>query len=78
MNSDSKQSYGSISKFLHWSMALLILWQLLKFADRISDGEHWIGQVLVPWHVSIGLLLLVLILLRLVWTATNRAQTPST
>ncbi len=28
----------------HWLMAFLIGWQLLKFGDRIAEGEHWIGQ----------------------------------
>ena len=77
MNTDSKKRYGRISIFLHWSMALLITWQLLKFADRISDGEHWVGQTLVPWHVSIGILLLVLIVLRLLWVAMQRHQRPT-
>ena len=67
MIQDSKTRYGTISRFLHWSMALLVAWQVLKFGDRISDGEHWIGQNLVPWHISIGTLLLVLIVVRLFW-----------
>ncbi|MGO1501467.1 MAG: cytochrome b [Marinobacter sp.] len=76
MNIDSKERYGRVSKIFHWSMALLIGWQLLKFADRIAEGEHWIGQTLVPWHISIGTLLLVLIVLRLLWVATQRHQRP--
>src|SRR3546814_2463569 len=61
---DSKERYGRISRFLHWGMALLIGWQLLKIFDRVADGEHWIGQTLVPWHVSIGTVMLLLIALR--------------
>lgn len=76
MNVDSESRYGRMSKFLHWSMAVLILWQLLKFADRIGEGEHWIGQTLVPWHVSIGMLLLVLVVLRVVWAVSQRHQRP--
>ena len=57
-------------------MALLIGWQMLKFFDRIDDGEHWIGQTLVPWHVSIGTLLLVLVVLRLLQAASQRANRP--
>src|SRR3546814_11980422 len=63
---DSKERYGRISRFLHWGMALLIGWQLLKIFDRVADGENWIGQTLVPWHVSIGTLLLLLIAFRTV------------
>src|SRR5690606_39809972 len=73
---DTPARYGAISKFLHWSMALLFLWQLLKLGDRINDGEHWIGQTLVPFHGSIGLILLVMIVLRIVWSLKQRNQRP--
>lgn len=76
MIQDSKTRYGTISRFLHWSMALLVVWQVLKFGDRISDGEHWIGQTLVPWHISIGTLLLVLIVVRLFWAVRQSARRP--
>ena len=76
MINDSKQRYGSVSKIFHWGMALLIGWQLLKLSDRISDGEHWVGLTLVPWHVSIGTLLLGLIVLRLLWVIKQRRQRP--
>lgn len=78
MKDDSKERYGSVSKTFHWLMAVLIGWQLLAFGDRIAEGEHWVGQTLVPWHVSIGTLLLVLIVLRLAWVMTQRHQRPAT
>lgn len=73
---DSRERYGRISQIFHWLMALLIGWQLLKIGDRIAEGEHWIGQNLVPWHVSIGTLVLVLVVLRILWTASQRKQRP--
>ncbi|MBY6220709.1 cytochrome b [Marinobacter nauticus] len=73
---DSRESYGTLSKSLHWLMAVLIGWQFLKFGDRIADGEHWVGETLVPWHVSIGTLLLALIVLRMVWAFSQRGQRP--
>lgn len=76
MINDSRERYGSISKILHWGMAVLVAWQVLKFGDRIDDGEHWIGQTLVPWHVSIGTLLLCLIVLRILWAAGQRNNRP--
>tara|TARA_R110002012_G_scaffold62590_1_gene164639 strand:+ start:18854 stop:19375 length:522 start_codon:yes stop_codon:yes gene_type:complete len=76
MINDSKERYGSVSKFLHWLMAVLIIWQLLKLGDRIAEGEHWIGQTLVPWHISIGTLLLGLIVLRLLWVMSQRRHRP--
>lgn len=76
MINDSKERYGSVSKFLHWFMAVLIIWQLLKFGDRIAEGEHWVGQALVPWHVSIGTLLLGLIVLRIFWVMSQYRHRP--
>lgn len=51
-------------------MAVLIGRQLLKLGDRIAKGEHWIGQTLVPWHVSIGTLLLGVLVLRILWVVS--------
>lgn len=76
MLADSKERYGTLSRLFHWGMALLIAWQLLKVFDRINDGEHWVGQTLVPWHVSIGSLLLLLAGLRIIWASRQRAHRP--
>lgn len=81
MKNDNAARYGSITRIFHWGMTVLIGWQMLKFFDRIADGEHWVGQTLVPWHISIGSLLLLLIAARLVWVARQRvrpAQDPAT
>lgn len=74
MKRDSTERYGSVSKLFHWGMTLLIAWQMLKFFDRIDDGEHWVGQTLVSWHLSIGSLLLLFIVARLVWVARQQAR----
>lgn len=76
MKVDTKESYGSISKWFHWGMGVLIVWQFLKFFDRIDDGEHWVGQTLVSWHISIGSLLLLLIVLRIAWALSQRRHRP--
>lgn len=73
---DSKERYGSITRLLHWGMALLVIWQFLKFFDRINDGEHWVGENLASWHISIGVLILVLVVLRLIWTAGQKNNRP--
>ncbi|WP_417786810.1 cytochrome b [Stutzerimonas xanthomarina] len=73
---DSRERYGKVSKWFHWLMGGLIAWQLLKLGDRISEGEHWIGQTLVPWHVSIGSLLLIMIVLRILWASSQLKQRP--
>ena len=77
MTHDSHARYGSVTRWFHWGMGALIVWQLLKLFDRIDEGEHWVGQTLVPWHVSIGTLLLVLVVLRMAWAASQRKNRPA-
>jgi cytochrome b561 len=72
----SVRRYDGMTRFLHWTMAILIAAQFLKLGDRIDDGEHWIGQTIVPWHVSVGILLLVLIVVRVTWALAHRGQRP--
>lgn len=79
---DTKERYGLISRLFHWAVALLVVWQALKIFDRIDDGKHWVGQNLVPWHISIGFLVLVLLVPRIIWTLRNhgnrrRSRSPS-
>jgi cytochrome b561 len=76
MRNDTPTRYGSTSRFLHWLIAVLVIWQLLKLGDRIGEGEHWIGQTLVPWHVSIGTLILLLAIVRLAWSLSQRGHRP--
>jgi cytochrome b561 len=77
MINDSAERYGALSRFFHWLMALLIIQQFFKLADRINDGEHWLGDTFGPWHLSIGASLLALVLLRLLWAFSQRAKRPS-
>jgi len=76
MLQDSRERFGVLTKTLHWIITVLIFWQLLKLGDRIDDGEHWVGETLVPWHVSIGSLLFLLILARILWAVSQRGQRP--
>ena len=77
MKADSSVRYGTVSRYLHWGMAVLIAWQMMKFFDRIGDGEHWVGQVLASWHVSIGTLLLLLAIGRIAWAGKQRNRRPA-
>ncbi len=72
---DSRERYGGITRLFHWGMGLLVIWQFMKFFDRLGD-EHWVAENLVSWHISIGSVLLVLIVLRLIWAATQKNNRP--
>src|SRR5690606_2536051 len=70
------ERFGRLTRWLHWGMAILIIWQFLKLGDRSNDGEHWIVQTLVPWHISIGVALLVLAVVRVLWALKQRPNRP--
>lgn len=76
MLKDTPNRYGTLTRLIHWVMAALIVLQFLKLGDRINDGEHWIGQTIVPLHGSLGILLLVLIIVRLIWSIGQSSQRP--
>lgn len=76
MSHDTKERYGLVSRLFHWGIALLVAWQLLKIFDRIDDGEHWVGQTLVPYHISIGVLIGLLMVFRILWAGSQRNNRP--
>jgi cytochrome b561 len=57
-------------------MAVLIVLQFMKLGDRINDGDHWIGNNIVPWHLSVGATILVLAILRVWWAVRQGPQRP--
>lgn len=69
-------NYGALSKFFHWTIAILVILMLLcsyfigNIPDKILRGAVFNG------HKLIGLTILTLVILRLIWkTITN--QPPS-
>lgn len=74
---DTPQAYGPVSRFLHWSMALLFLWQYASmvvhdYFERGTPAWVWLSD----GHKSIGLLLLVLVAVRGVWALANLSHRP--
>ena len=73
---DSPARYGTVSRFLHWSMALILAWQ---FASALA---HWlledtaIEQFLWGTHKVVGTLLILLIVIRAGWSLFNRGHRP--
>jgi cytochrome b561 len=73
---DSPTHYGLVTRFLHWLMAALIVWQLTgmvlkEILGRVPLMAFWVGT-----HGSVGTLLFALILLRLGWALTQRRHRP--
>lgn len=74
MMKDGPDRYGAVSRFLHWAMAALFLWQftgmvLKEILGRVPLTAFWVGT-----HPSVGTALWLLILIRVGWAV---AQSPS-
>lgn len=68
---NTEQRYGSVSKLLHWVIALLVLCMLIVgyfMGDIKNDALQ--AQV-INLHKLTGLTILALIVIRLIWTLLN-------
>lgn len=73
---DRPDSYGPVTRVLHWVMAALLAWQWLGMAVKLVLGRQPLAAFFVGTHASVGLMLLALILLRLVWAGLNAGRRP--
>ncbi len=78
MKPDTHQHYGTISRLLHWLMAAAFAAILATIAlwKKFDIQQHeWVGQ-LYGIHKSIGFILMVLIVLRILWAAAHLGKRP--
>lgn len=75
---NTAKNYGSIAKWLHWSTALLFLLAYMSVYYR-----HWFTQEETPanWvalqlHLSFGITVAVIVVLRIIWRTGNRTPDP--
>lgn len=70
---NTAEAYGSVAKFLHWSIVLLLIPQyfLAEAAEEAADGTLEQAS-LYGWHKSLGLLVLLLAVARIAWKIANR------
>ncbi|WP_320179448.1 cytochrome b [Roseovarius pacificus] len=73
---DHARGYGVISRFFHWSMAALILWQAISAALHFLVDDTPLADFFFAWHQPFGLLLLVLVALRAIWGLINIPRRP--
>ena len=73
---NTPSSYGSITKFLHWSIVILIIAQL-ALAISAHDLPNGLRKLeLLAWHKSTGMLIFMLALVRLAWRLTSPPPGP--
>jgi cytochrome b561 len=70
---NTAEAYGSLARFLHWAIVLLILPQyfLAEGAEEFAKGSPEAAQ-LMGLHKSLGLLVLILAIVRIAWKILNR------
>lgn len=75
---DSPSRYGSVSRLFHWTVAALILWQIVSMiAKNLLGRESALGGFMAGSHASVGVLVLVLVWLRVLWALVNRQRRPA-
>lgn len=74
MKPDTSNAYGSVSRFFHWTMTAGFLFMLFT-AVAWSVNEDYFS--LIDWHKSVGFVLLVLLVLRLLWALKNLSRRPA-
>ncbi|HET7204729.1 MAG TPA: cytochrome b [Steroidobacteraceae bacterium] len=72
---NTAEAYGSLSKFLHWAIVLLIVSQYFIAEAAEDAGKDTPERAsLMGWHVSFGMLVLLLALVRIAWKIANKGQ----
>ncbi|MED5239808.1 MAG: cytochrome b [Pseudomonadota bacterium] len=73
---DTPQRYGTFTRLLHWTMAVLIGWQFLSAIAHFGFEDSAFEALFWPSHKPLGLILIVLVVIRLLWAAKNLANRP--
>src|SRR5690625_3755889 len=73
---DNSHRYGSVTRFLHWAMALILLWQMFTVAVRITLEDSALDTFAWGTHRAFGVILLLLAAIRLGWAIVNWTRRP--
>lgn len=73
---NTTESYGLVSRALHWLLAALLLAVLVLglVVDEMAKGP--VRSATMNWHQSLGFLVLVLVAVRLLWRLVNPVPRP--
>jgi cytochrome b561 len=70
--SNPAQRYGHVAMLLHWSIAILVLSDFGLALYFNHTGDESAGKIAYQWHMSIGMCVLVLAMLRIAWRLTRK------
>lgn len=73
---DTTERYGSISRFLHWTMALIFVWQFITALAHLLPDEIAVAEWLWGTHKTTGFVLMILVVIRAVWALAQHVHRP--
>lgn len=73
---DNPSSYGSVSRILHWGMALLLAWQFASAILRVLAKDTAVQGFFWSTHSTVGVTLWLLVLVRGAWGLMNQSRRP--
>ncbi|AHL74390.1 cytochrome B561 [Stutzerimonas stutzeri] len=73
---DSTARYGTASRLLHWSMGAILAWQFATAAAHLLFEDTGVERFLWGTHKVVGTLLILLIVIRALWSIYNRGHRP--
>jgi len=73
---DTPNGYGLVSRYLHWLMAVLFVWQFISTTLRFFVKDVPVYNFIWPTHSQVGFALLLLVLVRGVWGLLNISKRP--
>lgn len=73
---DSTECYGRVTRILHWIMAILLAWQFTSALAHFLAEDSALDELLWGTHKSVGFLLMLLIVIRVLWALLNLRHRP--
>ncbi|WP_421728845.1 cytochrome b [Brevundimonas sp.] len=74
---DNARRFGIVTRFLHWSMAVLMAWQFAAILAYEVFGRTPLTDRWIHTHKDVGLVLALLLMVRAIWGLANRRRRPA-
>lgn len=76
MLKDSTERYGSLTRCLHWVMAICLAFMLVSAASRFFNKDAEFTKALFKYHGQVGFTVLILGVIRVLWAISQRPHRP--
>ncbi len=70
---EKPESYGAVAKLLHWLLFSLVAAQFAIAWTMPDIGRDTRAEGLIAWHLALGTLILLLVVIRLLWRLLHPA-----